>query len=343
MEQMGGASIETGIVKRIKQLIDERGIQQSELTKHCQEYGYSVSQSSISKILTGSQRLTVKHLEMFSKLLNIPMEKLVAHESPERLIFPSKISEKGLSDDPKSDPKTFRGYYGQYQVYFLSSSSTEKGQIKNAKLFIEEEKNYCRAELKIDFGDKVTKSYQGQMLVSKEMKTAYILLLNHETGELVAIYLRYRRLQVQELDERLALVVSCGAGDSVVPTVGYLLLTKGELDQDRLGYLEGALRIGIGNRFIVVSAETLDTDMAKQVAPYLVDKESKERALYIDKQKMVREMFEAEKGRQCLEIIGRLVGQAYNGATHLKVDEDLDWEMHFFDQIMRGNENDKGG
>ena len=341
MEQTCGASSELGIVKRIKEMIEKQGIQQSELTKRCQQLGYSVSQSSISKILTGSQRLTVKHLEMFSKLLNVPMEELMVKRSSKRLFFDSKISAYYLSDDPQSDPKTFEGYLGHYQVYFLSSSSTEKGQVKNAKLIIEKEKNYCRAELKLAFGNMGVKSYQGQMLVSREMKTAYILLLNNETGELVVIYIRYRRLQVQGLVERFGLVVSCGAGDSIVPTVGYLLLTKGELSQDCLGDLAGALKIGIGNRFITVPAEKLDLDMKKQVEPYLVKTET---ALCIDKQKMVREMFEAEKGRQCLEIIGRLVGQAYNGAEHLNVDETLDWEMYYFNQIMRGNENeDEGG
>lgn len=332
MSESGSGSREAAIVQKIKDIIDIRGISQRKLAEQCRALGYSTGQSSISKILAGNARMTVENLEMFSKALDVPMEVIVAEENEEsdKLFRESNLSLLYLSSDPSIDKGAFEGYVGEYQVYFLASSSTEKGQVKDARLKIELERDYCRAQLKLEFGDSRTKSYEGQMLVSSESKVAYLFMLNHQTGELISLYIRYRRFHVEPLMCRLGLVLSSGSGDSVMPTVGYLLLTRKEIREQYKQDLAGILKIGLDD-LITVPAGGVPPDIEKKIG----DISTHHEVLRVDRQKLIQKLLTEEEFEKYLKILNCLSDQAWSAGEQVRITESIDLEIYKLIKLLQ--------
>lgn len=312
------------VVEKLNELINDKRIGQRELAAHCNSLGYSVSQSTISKILTGTQKLTIDHIEMFADVLKIPFETLIEicckAEDSGRLFLHLGLGEQNLAMNPEKESIIYNGYMGDFYVYFLSTSKTEQGQVIEGELSVNSQDGYCRAEMRITTASGV-KVYRGQMMISKEMKTGYIFLLNPDSGEITSIYFRYRRMN-STLRVRLGLMLTISSGDNAIPTIGYCLMIREQIEKERLGNVSHILKMSPDYYWIADREEGLDW-------PAQLDIQSKEARIYSVNEGMIERALENEDAPETyLRLLAWIKQNSLNTIEHMEVNEKID--LSFF-------------
>ncbi|GFH90225.1 hypothetical protein IMSAGC002_01470 [Lachnospiraceae bacterium] len=308
------------ILKKLNELIDDKRIGQRELAAYCNSLGYSVSQSAISKILTGTQKLTIDHMEMFADVLGVPfdilMEMCCRADDSGRLFLHLGLGEQNLAMNPEKESVIYNGYMGDFYVYFLSTSKTEQGKVIEGELRINSQDGYCRAEMQINTISG-TKVHTGQMMISKEMKTGYIFLLNPDSGEISSIYLRYRRMY-SILQVRLGLMLTISSGDSALPTTGYILLNRKRIEKKHFGDVAHILKMEQDYYWISDFGEGLDCPVQLNVQP-------KDAKVYsIDAGMLERGMEKEENPETYLRLLSWIKGNSLNTIEHVEVNDRVD-------------------
>lgn len=325
------------VVEKLNELINDKRIGQRELAARCNSLGYSVSQSTISKILTGTQKLTIDHIEMFADVLRIPFETLIeicckAGDSG-RLFLHLGIGEQNLAMNPEKESIIYNGYMGSFYVYFLSTSKTEQGQVIEGELSVNSQDGYCRAEMRITTASGV-KVYTGQMMISKEMKTGYIFLLNPDSGEITSIYFRYRRMN-STLQIRLGLMLTISSGDNAIPTTGYCLLIREQIENERLGNVSHILKMGSDYYWIAEREKGPD-------CPVQLNIQSNEAKIYsIDGGALERALENEDAPEAYLRLLAWIKQNSLNTIEHVEVNEKTD--LSFFRSFYSASPNIRDG
>ncbi len=329
MNQGTSHSREQDLRLAINEVIGNLNLGQREIADRCREAGYAVSQSTISKLLTGKQRLTIEHVEMFADVTGCSFEVLVENSRRKmrqgRLLLNTALPTQYLVMNPYDDPEAFRGYLGEYWTYYLSTSTTEQGKVVKAYLKIEERKGYCYVSLTIPTGADKVKKYEGQMLVSKEMKTGYIFLLNAKTGEITSVYMRYRSMRVEDLLSRVGLMMTISSGDSALPTVSYLLISRRELNEE---YVPDLLRMS-GEYYLMLD---IDEELHRYI-DFLGFSPVADKPVAIDRIILRRKLLNAGKEQDYLRAVSLLHKTAINTIERIQIDEEIDLE--FFEVSKR--------
>ena len=334
MKQGTSHSREQELRGAINEMLEALNWGQRETAERCREAGYTVNQSTISKLLSGKQRLTIGHVEMFADVTGCSFDTLVENSRRKmrqgRLFLNTALPSQYLVMNPYDDSDAFRGYFGVYWTYYLSTSTTEKGKVVKATLKIEARKGYCYVSLMIPTRTDKAKKYEGQMLVSKEMKTGYIFLLSAETGEITSIYMRYRRMRIEDVLARVGLMLTVSSGDSTLPTVGYLLISRRELNEE---YIPDLLRMG-GEDFLMPNMdEELHHYISSLGVPFAPDKPAT-----IDRRVLRRELLNAGKEQDFLRAVSLLHRTALNMIERIQVDEDIDLDFFEASKMMQKGE-----
>lgn len=242
--------------------MNEKRISQKELLQKIGVYSDAFSQSTLSKILSGKQTMTVNNLEIFSKALEVPIN--LFFEEEDKLFFLQNEVE-GFWVETQKNANIFKGYLGTYNIYFFAPSQTERGQVLSGKLNLLSKDNVCCANLKIfianDQQGGVTvgksKEYFGQMIISKTMESAYIIVMNPQLGDLGTIVFRYRRFRSENLEIRLGLALTSSAGDFNLSTAHYVLISHKEISQEKIKVISNVF-MRIGNDNCCISDTELD-------------------------------------------------------------------------------------
>ncbi|WP_297233572.1 hypothetical protein [uncultured Flavonifractor sp.] len=155
----------------------------------------------------------------------------------------------------------FNGYYATYFTYFTPTHSGGKGVLKGALTLSRREGGvHVHFELETGqqtaSGDARKKCYDGSLVYSAAVGCCYCLLSSPAMGELSFLMFRHFRLNMGQLDCRLALAMTASAGnEDKNPTVHRALISRSQIrDED----LEGLLPLlDLNNSQIVISAEDL--------------------------------------------------------------------------------------
>lgn len=315
------------ILEKIKEMIDDKNIGQREFALQCNKLGYAVSQSAISKILAGTQKLTVEHLEMFAEALGMPfgtfMEICCRTESSGKLFLHLGLGGQYLATNPEKEAAIYNGYLGDFYTYFLSTSKTEQGQVIEGKLNLKLTEGYCKAKMGINT-DAGVKTYVGQMLISKEMKVGYLFLLNPRSGEITSIYIRYRRMS-GNLKVRLGLMLTVSAGDNALPTVGYFLLNRKQIPKNNLKDVAYMLKMQRDYYLIPDYGEGLNW-------PFELDVQPRRANLYNVNASILERMIEkGDNLESYMNALSWLKEKSLNSIEHEEVNEKID--LSFFHAI----------
>lgn len=317
--------------------IQMSGLSQRRLAELCRMKGHSIGQSSISKILNGTQKLAIEHIEMFSDVLEVPLDKLI--RDPQRACgavgpyIDLNLPNNRLLIDPKADEAAFRAYLGDFYIYFLSTSSVERDKLVSGRIHFECRDGYCSADLSVDIGDNAEKKYKGQFMIAGEMDTGYIFLLNPENGEITVVFIRYKRFGNKSLLNRVGLVLTPSAGGTHLPTVGYMLFRRDRVEgEENRDLLEQLLKMGTDDYILNDGIKnlpglTVAEDYLRQMQIWKVDKKA-----FFDR------IFREENGdayRNAAILFGK---NALNRKGHFQVDQDLDDDMYQVSERMGSQE-----
>ncbi len=238
------------LLENIKNLMEEKKISQQSFLERCSEKGIVLSQSTLSKILSGKRNLTVEHLDIFSRILEVPIS--IFFESVNETILMREDSHGFWVECHDVSESAFKGYLGRFCLYFFSPAATEAGKILEGELELREKENICDVTMRIFFdsqsgspSQRGTKEYRGQMVISKNMGSAYIVLMNQDLGDMGAITFRHRKFRMGQLEVRLGLALTTSAGDFNLATSHYVLLSRESMSSEKLAMLANVyMRVG---------------------------------------------------------------------------------------------------
>lgn len=227
-EKKTKSALSEKIWARIKAILQERHISQIELTRLCEEHGYKVSQPEISKLYSGKLQLTLYQLSAFSEVLGISTDYLINEKEIYRRF---QVTGQSLVVQPSDD--IFHGYLGSYYTMIHSTSPFEDKVLYGKISFSPSKKgDVCEAYFELNTGERDTKGkpiikiYRGQLIISKKMSVAYCILANEEIGEICMIEFRHRSFVIRKAECRVGLALSASSGESKVPVVQKILLSR---------------------------------------------------------------------------------------------------------------------
>lgn len=221
---------------QLNKYIKNQRLNQKEILERCAKNGFEISQSEISRILSGKTGITLYQAMALSKTLDISLDRLAFssdYEEETRL----KVPGTSFIEDPVK--REFNGYTGTFHVYFQSTSRYED-KILNGTLRFEpdKEERICKAYFDLCTGEKEiggkekVKQYTGQLIISKRVETAYCILACKEIGEISLICFRHRDFFVKNVLCKVGLSLTVSAGDKT-PVVHQLFISRRNWEEDK--------------------------------------------------------------------------------------------------------------
>ena len=257
----------TAIGERIKSILNEHNMSQEDVRMAAAEKGYDIKQADLSKICNGkSANPRAETLAQIADILNVSLDDLLSLD-----INKTSIAEKAHPTRKSSiessihemfitapDNSHMKSYLKSFHVYFFPTKSDESAIIKGQLEFKKSEdskKVIATLDFKTgkndDQGKEIAKHYEGELIISPFMYSAYCWLKNEEIGELLYMIFNYIPIAYEGLYSRVALVLTSCAGDPRVPTALRMLISIPEIKDEDLEIIKGQLYLN--GREILIS------------------------------------------------------------------------------------------
>lgn len=217
----------------IENRIRERNLKQKDILKLCEEKGYSISQSELSRILSHKMILGLYPAIALSDVLDIDMS---------AILYPNRWRKRKWDISPDNfivdtENQAIRNFLGDYNMVFHSTDFQED-KILHGRLVLypqnsEDGSCYCAALLSLDTGEKddrgeeILKRYEGQFFVSP-LGVAYCVLINNEWKELSLITFRHRTFYLKHVKCRIGLAMTISAGEKKEPVTHKLAICRSD-------------------------------------------------------------------------------------------------------------------
>lgn len=220
MEKKNGFDAET-VVDIIKDCMQRKNISQTELLKRCKEKGYFITQSSVSKVLSKTKKISIEEFKAFCDALKLSADELFWGTQKKC------VKENAFFLLDKNAIDSAQGILGQYDMYFASTAIEENLLIKGSlNLYCGE--SCVLAEASIQAKNTMQKQYTGYLWIGNSGKVAYIILKKVPSGEMSVLAIRYREFQVEKMKCRGALCLTTSAGEMKDPVAHPVVLIRHE-------------------------------------------------------------------------------------------------------------------
>ena len=236
------------IGKRLSKAMELLHYNQQQILLKCSEQGFEISQSALSKMLSGTSIQTLQLVQV-CKILGLNLSGVLSLDVDTETNW--KILQKPQSGQVITDArhKAFRGYRGEYSVYFYTTKNEDSIHQGYFTLTEDPATHQCIADFRFKTGEKnengedIEKHYTGPVYYSISMQTIYCEVYSEEIGEKGYFLFHYDFLAYQNLESRLVTALTVSSGIKRLPTMHKLLLTKKPLSPDELDYLCGQLKL----------------------------------------------------------------------------------------------------
>lgn len=231
---------EDAVWNRVKNLVAEKKIKQSQLIQKCEEAGMPVTQPELSKLYSRTKKINLYELTAISKALSVPVDFFVSGVVPYQEDLLSPKSKRLLS---KAEDEAFFSYFGEYYIYY-NTTAEQEDKVQSGRMIVSQEnKGYCKVELFIHTGtylnqEEVVKKYEGRMLITTLLSGAYIIVRNDSIGELCFMIMRHRTFTIKQVECRMALCLTIGAGENKLPTVHRMLISRKNLSDEQVEIIQ---------------------------------------------------------------------------------------------------------
>lgn len=250
-----------------------RNFTQQDLVKYCAQNGLSVSQSTISSIITGNKPVALHtYLDIFNILgirVFAPQSASNSHDT-----VPSSIGQiidqlftlTSYSICTNPTDRYFNGLLGDYFCYFYSTNKNEQ-KLLEGKLSFSAMNGFCKASLLLknseDENTFFAKYYDGFLVVSPILSAAYCLLVEPEIGEISYFSFWHKPIlnKRTNLGCRMASVSTISSGvDERLTTLHRLFFCRRQLNESEKRYIGGQLHL---NKSRIVLSESQYQAMCK--------------------------------------------------------------------------------
>lgn len=247
------------IGKRIGKAMENLHLNQHQVLLRCADHGYSISQSALSKMLSGTSVQTLPAVQICS-VLGLNLSEIFSLDKDTEIHVtqqPDNTSAQIISD---ARNPAFRGYKGTYAIYFYTTKNENFIHHGVFKLQEDPSTHQCIVDFHFKTGEKnedgkdIEKHYTGPAYYSASMQTIYCEIFSSEIGEKSYLLFHYHFLAYQNLECRLATAITVSSGIKRLPTMHKFLLTRKALSEDELDFLCGQLKLNSSEILITETA-----------------------------------------------------------------------------------------
>lgn len=252
------------IVLKVNQKIKKMHITQKELS-----LSTGISQSTLSKLLANKSKFTVEQLLKISIALQTDISEFASFENGTRNSVENMYSSLVENDNLVCDTKrtAYKGYLNnEYSIYFYPTISSEDKLIHGKLRIYDTDENRCKINFKlytgkIDIaGEKITKNYTGDMIISIPLSSCYCILINQSIGEMCFLIFHHMFLFNHDMMCRVGAALTTSSGENRRPTLHRMIISKYDFDmQDDspdLHFLKGQLKLNDSK--IIISKTALE-------------------------------------------------------------------------------------
>ena len=267
------------IIEKINEAMIKANINQKKLSNET-----DISQSTLSKLLSNKSKFTIEQLVKICLALEINISNLVSFNNLGITFTDNVYSTNYIADSDNlvCDIRrpAFKGYVGnKYFIYFYSTVDSENKIINGTfELYASEDKR-CKINLEIYtgqidvLGQKITKKYTGDMIISIPLSSCYCILLNKEIGEMCFLNFHHMFLLSQNMLCRVGTVLTTSSGENRRPTIHRIVLSKYPYDiennSEDLMFIKGQLKLNDSK--ITVSKEKFEKLLEEMKTTNLTD------------------------------------------------------------------------
>ena len=253
--------ISKDIVQRVRRILNENSISQTELSARCTQAGYSITQPDISKVMSSKAKPTLYFLLAISKVFNVSLDYLAGNGERQTGL---PIDDGSFSIDPEKDD-AFKNITGNYWTYYESTNPYED-KILEGEMSFSSHQGICEAVFRLHTGEirdgsEVVKQYLGQLVISGKMRAMYCILHNPEISELCFLVFRFRNFSVKEMLCRMGMAITVSAGEQRQPVAHKFFITRSRLEGERQKEVFPFLRFSEDD--FMITAEELDDIIAE--------------------------------------------------------------------------------
>lgn len=247
------------IGKRLLKAMEMLRYNQQQLLQKCSEQGYMISQSTLSKMLSGTNIQTLQVVQICN-VLELNIAEIFSLDSTTEVHVHKKQQVQSDQIITDAQHSAFRGYKGTYYAYFYTTKNENFIHDGIFKILDDPVTHQCVADFcfktgeKNEAGDLIEKHYTGPVYHSLSMRAMYCELCSEEIGEKSYLLFHYDFLAYQSLECRLVTAITVSSGVKRLPTMHKLLLTRKALSEDDLCYLCGQLKLNNSEILISESA-----------------------------------------------------------------------------------------
>lgn len=245
------------VCRRLKEAIGLMGITQADVIAKCDNNGFKISKPMLSKMLKDASGATMMNIAQIAEALGLNLNELCSTRGDVTITIPNSRQETLITN---ANDHCFDRYKGLYYIRMFRTVSYE-GDMIGGTLRIEELPGSLDMGVRIcievnqnyTLNSTIKKDYIGTVKYSSKMHVLYISATSDELGEDVYLIFPYLTLSKEDLFCRLGLALVCSAGANKVPTAERVLITKRELTDEEIRYIDGQLLLN--NSEIKISKE----------------------------------------------------------------------------------------
>jgi hypothetical protein len=233
---------------RISSAMIAMNITQKKALDLCSAQSVNLSQSQLSKILSGSTTSILQTVQL-CEVLGLNLSEVFSTNPNVEVYCHNKASDEPSNIITDARNSVFRAYLGTYHIYFYATQSEDTIHRGIFELKEAPETHECTVSFRFktgdinEHGDEIEKCYNGKAFYSATMQAIYISVSSEKIGELSYMLFHYDYLTFKKLESRLVAAITVGSGIRRLPTMHKLLLTRTELTDEELNYLCGQLKL----------------------------------------------------------------------------------------------------
>lgn len=257
---------------KINRIMEEHSIKQIDLSAKT-----NISQSSLSKLLSGEMRLTLQHIFKISQALNLLPEELLSFEDNVSNRLTTTPSASGVINEEytnrqilirDSDHSAFNGYNNTtFYLYLYSNTNINPLLLEGRITFDTKNNSFCKADMEINSGKNDTdgtpilKYYSGELIISLTMGTCYCILTNPDMGEICFLNFRHMFLYNSPMECRVGTMSTTSSGENRLPVIQRIIISRKQLNISKrnstdLEFVQGQLRLN--DSIIIISTYELE-------------------------------------------------------------------------------------
>ncbi len=245
---MGALEYNNLVIKRIKNAMDVRGMTQSELRSRCSDLGLELSQPSLSRMLSGADKLDVYKVATMCKALDLQPNDVLSFGSEETVTAKKELISSAFITD--ASDKKFKGYLGEYYGYFYSTENNDVIHDGIFRFFPDPSTNLCKVSFSFktgqvsEEGTPISKEFIGTAKISDTLNAICCELTSQDdTGDVSYIIFKFNFIANQLCESKIGMVVTIGAGLKRLPVAHKILICRQKLSDSDRPFIAGQLKL----------------------------------------------------------------------------------------------------